>query len=132
MQTAKNLYLWTDRSYVRKVLEVPLAYLLTILWPKERVIEVYLNIAQWGPGIFGAKQQASVISARAPRSSPGASPSARGVAARPRLPIPRGKPSPRMLRMAKAVERRMPILAARSVCVAPKPAGQSASGQRRG
>ena len=55
MQTAKNLYLFTDRSYVRKVLEVPLAYLLTLFWPKERVIEVYLNIAQWGPGIFGAE-----------------------------------------------------------------------------
>ena len=55
MQTAKNLYLFTDRSYVRKVLEVPLAYLLTLFWPKQRVIEVYLNIAQWGPGIFGAE-----------------------------------------------------------------------------
>lgn len=55
MQTAKNLYLWTRRSYVRKGLEVPLAYLLTVFWPKQRVIEVYLNIAQWGPGIFGAE-----------------------------------------------------------------------------
>ena len=55
MQTGKNLYLWTARSYVRKVLEVPLAYLLSAFWPKQRVMEVYLNIAQWGPGIFGAE-----------------------------------------------------------------------------
>ena len=55
MQTAKNLYLWNGRSYVRKMLEVPLAYLMTLVWPKQRMIEVYLNIAQWGPGIFGAE-----------------------------------------------------------------------------
>ena len=55
MQTAKNLYLWNSRSYVRKVLEVPLAYVMTVLWPKARMMEVYLNVAQFGPGIFGAE-----------------------------------------------------------------------------
>ena len=53
MQTAKNLYLWSSRSYLRKFLEVPLAYVMTALWPKERMMEVYLNVAQFGPGIYG-------------------------------------------------------------------------------
>ena len=56
MQTAKNLFLWPGRSVVRKALEIPLALLLDVVWPKQRVLEVYLNIAEWGPdGIFGAQ-----------------------------------------------------------------------------
>lgn len=132
MQTAKNLYMFTDRSYVRKVLEVPLAYLLTLFWPKQRVIEVYLNIAQWGPGIFGAEaasqnyfhKSAAELTRREALLLAAALPN-------PLLRNP-AKPSPRMVRIAKSVERRMPILAARSACVAPELFRQSASGQRRG
>jgi monofunctional biosynthetic peptidoglycan transglycosylase len=55
-QTAKNLFLWSGHSYVRKVLELPLAVWLNIVLPKRRVIEIYLNIAEWGPGgRFGAE-----------------------------------------------------------------------------
>ena len=53
MQSVKNLYLWSDRSYLRKVLEVPLAMLVDAVWGKKRVMEIYLNIAEWGPGIYG-------------------------------------------------------------------------------
>jgi monofunctional biosynthetic peptidoglycan transglycosylase len=53
MQTAKNLYLWPSRSIVRKGLEVPMTAMLELLWPKRRILEVYLNIAEWGPGIYG-------------------------------------------------------------------------------
>jgi monofunctional biosynthetic peptidoglycan transglycosylase len=53
MQTVKNLYLWSQRNYLRKALEVPLACRLSALWPKQVVIETYLNIAPWGPGIVG-------------------------------------------------------------------------------
>ena len=55
MQTAKNLYLGTGRSFIRKAFEVPLAYVMSALWPKQRMMEVYLNVAQFGPGIFGAE-----------------------------------------------------------------------------
>lgn len=55
MQTAKNVFLWPGRSYVRKALEIPLALLIDALWTKPRVMEVYLNIAEWGDGIFGAE-----------------------------------------------------------------------------
>jgi monofunctional biosynthetic peptidoglycan transglycosylase len=58
MQTAKNLFLWPSRSIVRKGLEVPLTAAIELLWPKRRIIEVYLNIAELGPGIYGAEAAA--------------------------------------------------------------------------
>ena len=55
-QTAKNLFLWQGRSFVRKVLEIPLAVWMTLVLPKRRILEIYLNIAEWGPnGEFGAE-----------------------------------------------------------------------------
>src|SRR5690606_22719879 len=51
MQTAKNLFLWPSRSYIRKAIEIPVAMTIDALWPKRRILEVYLNIAEWGPGI---------------------------------------------------------------------------------
>jgi monofunctional biosynthetic peptidoglycan transglycosylase len=55
-QVAKNLFLWGGRSYVRKVLEFPLALWINLVLPKRRVMEIYLNIAEWGPnGEFGAE-----------------------------------------------------------------------------
>lgn len=53
-QVAKNLYLWPGRSFVRKGLEAWLTVWIEALWPKRRILEVYLNIAEFGPGIFGA------------------------------------------------------------------------------
>lgn len=52
-QVAKNLFLWSGRSFVRKGLEAYFTGLIELLWPKERILEVYLNIAEFGPGIFG-------------------------------------------------------------------------------
>lgn len=55
-QTAKNLFLWQGRSYLRKALEFPLALWLDLVLPKRRILEIYLNIAEWGPdGEFGAQ-----------------------------------------------------------------------------
>jgi len=59
MQVVKNLFLWPSRSAIRKGLEIPLALTLDAVWPKSRIMEVYLNIAEWGPdGIFGAQAAA--------------------------------------------------------------------------
>jgi monofunctional biosynthetic peptidoglycan transglycosylase len=55
MQTAKNLFLWPQRSTIRKGLEIPLAMLIDRVWGKRRVLEIYLNIAEWGHGLFGAE-----------------------------------------------------------------------------
>jgi len=55
-QLAKNLFLWQGRSYVRKTLEFPLALWIDLILPKRRVLEIYLNIAEWGPnGEFGVE-----------------------------------------------------------------------------
>ena len=53
MQVAKNLFLWPGRSYIRKGLEIPLAIVLDRLWGKRKVLEAYLNVAEWGDGLFG-------------------------------------------------------------------------------
>ncbi|GGD37064.1 biosynthetic peptidoglycan transglycosylase [Aureimonas glaciei] len=55
MQTAKNLFLWNSRSFVRKGLEVPLAVYADFILSKRRLIEIYLNIAEWGDGIYGVE-----------------------------------------------------------------------------
>jgi len=52
-QTAKNLFLWSGRSYARKALEAGLTVLIELLWTKERILEVYLNIAEFGDGTYG-------------------------------------------------------------------------------
>jgi monofunctional biosynthetic peptidoglycan transglycosylase len=55
-QTVKNLFLWQGRSFVRKALEIPLALWMTLVLPKRRILEIYLNIAELGPhGEFGAE-----------------------------------------------------------------------------
>ncbi len=55
-QLAKNLFLWGGRSFVRKALELPLALWIDLVLPKRRILEIYLNIAEWGPsGQFGAE-----------------------------------------------------------------------------
>jgi len=59
-QTAKNLFLWNGRSFVRKALEAVLALGIDGLWPKERVLEVYLNIAEFGPGIYGVEAASQI------------------------------------------------------------------------
>jgi monofunctional biosynthetic peptidoglycan transglycosylase len=58
MQTAKNLFLTPKRSYIRKLLEAPIALVIDLFWSKRRIMEVYLNIAEWGPGIYGAENAA--------------------------------------------------------------------------
>jgi monofunctional biosynthetic peptidoglycan transglycosylase len=58
MQTAKNLFLWPGRDLVRKALEAWLTPQVELLLPKRRIVEVYLNVAEFGPGIYGAEAAA--------------------------------------------------------------------------
>jgi monofunctional biosynthetic peptidoglycan transglycosylase len=58
MQTAKNLFLWDGRFAVRKVIELPLAMWMDLVWSKRRMIEIYLNIVEWAPGVYGAEAAA--------------------------------------------------------------------------
>lgn len=57
-QTAKNVFLWPQRSYVRKGLEAYFTVLIEFLWGKPRIMEVYLNSIEWGPGVYGAEAAA--------------------------------------------------------------------------
>jgi monofunctional biosynthetic peptidoglycan transglycosylase len=58
MQTAKNLFLWPGRNPIRKALEAWLTPQIELLWPKRRIVEVYLNVAEMGPGVYGAEAAA--------------------------------------------------------------------------
>jgi len=57
-QVAKNLFLWKSRSFIRKGLEAYFTVLIEVLWPKRRILEVYLNIAEFGDGIYGVEAAA--------------------------------------------------------------------------
>ena len=57
-QTAKNVFLWPARDYLRKGLEAEYAVLIETIWGKRRIMEVYLNVVEWGPGIYGAEAAA--------------------------------------------------------------------------
>jgi monofunctional glycosyltransferase len=117
-QTAKNLFLWQGRSFVRKLLEFPLAIWIDLVLPKRRVLEIYLNIAEWGPGgQFGAEAAARFAFGT----------SARNVTARQAaelaaiLPNPsrRSARAPSMLvqRLAGLYERRAAAHPGRGACV---------------
>ena len=54
-QTAKNLFLWPSRTYLRKGIEAWFTLLMELLWSKQRILEVYLNIVEFGPGIYGVE-----------------------------------------------------------------------------
>ena len=64
MQLVKNLFLWPNRSYVRKALEVPYALLADFLLGKKRIMEIYLNIVEWDTGVFGANAAAQTYFGR--------------------------------------------------------------------
>ncbi len=106
MQTVKNLFLWSNRSYVRKVLEIPLAMAADTIWSKRRLMEIYLNVAEWAPGIYGIEAAAqyyyNIPAARLTRRQ---SAYLAVTLPNPYLRHPR-KPSRGMVRLAGLVERR--------------------------
>ena len=57
-QTAKNVFLWPDRTWLRKGFETWLTIYIEALWPKPRIMEVYLNVVEWAPGVYGAEAAA--------------------------------------------------------------------------
>ncbi len=66
-QTAKNLFLWNGRSFVRKGLEAYFTVLLELTWPKSRILEVYANVAEFGDGIYGAEAAAQTFFGKSAR-----------------------------------------------------------------
>lgn len=102
-QLVKNLFLTTHRLLLRKLLEVPLTWTAEWILPKQRILELYLNVAEWGPGIFGAEAAArhhyGVPAARLSREQ-----AARLAAC---LPAPRARKPQAMNRYAATILRRM-------------------------
>jgi monofunctional biosynthetic peptidoglycan transglycosylase len=125
-QVAKNLFFWQGRSIIRKVLEIPLAVWLYMVLPKRRVMEIYLNIAEWGPnGEFGAEAGARYAFGKSARNL-NAQEAAELAAI---LPNPARRsarnPSPLVRRLAGVYERRAEDFPRLDACVrtaAPAPA----------
>ena len=112
-QVAKNLFLWQGRSFIRKGLELPLALWIDLVLPKRRILEIYLNIAEWGPnGEFGVESaaryafnkpaaqvspgEAALLAAMLPNPSAGGAPRRRRPVRAQRSPASssRGRPAP--------------------------------------
>ncbi len=117
MQVVKNLFLWPGKSYARKLIEAPLTLLIEIVWPKWRIFEIYANVAEWGPGVFGAEAAALHHFGR-PASRLGAEEAALLAAALPN-PAARnaGRPGPWMRRQAGTVRQRMRAEDGAAACV---------------
>jgi monofunctional biosynthetic peptidoglycan transglycosylase len=109
-QLAKNLFLWRGRSWVRKGLEAWYTVLIEALWPKSRIMEVYVNVIEYGDGIYGA-QAASRRFFGKDASGLGPAEAARLAAV---LPNPRkynaAKPGPYVQRRTRAIQRQMRAL----------------------
>jgi monofunctional biosynthetic peptidoglycan transglycosylase len=106
MQLAKNLFLWNGRSILRKAAELPLAVYIDVVLPKRRILEIYLNIAEWDVGVFGIEAAAQHYFNR-----PASKLSARQAALLAvTLPAPGvrdpAKPGPGLQRLASIIERR--------------------------
>ena len=117
MQLAKNLFLWNGRSFIRKGLEFPLALYLNAVMSKRRQLEIYLNIAEWGPGIYG------IEAAARHHFGVAASKLSRRQAALLAVTLPNpyvrnpAKPGPGLRRLASLIERRASRSAAYVGCL---------------
>ena len=117
MQVAKNLFLVNTKSYLRKMVEIPLTFAIELAWPKWRILEIYLNVVEWGPGVFGAEAAAQSHFGR----------SAGGLSARQAaqlavsLPNPivrdAGSPGPRTAHRASVIQARAARTREASACV---------------
>ncbi len=107
MQVTKNLFLWSSKSYLRKSLEIPMTLGMELVWPKARMLEIYLNIVEWGPGIFGA-EAAALYHFNKPASRLTEAEAALLAVALP-APVARdaGDPSAQQVRMAQTIQGRM-------------------------
>lgn len=117
-QAAKNLFLWPGRSYVRKALELPLALWIDLVLPKRRVLEIYLNVVEWGPGgQFGAEVGARHAFGKAARElTPGEAALLAALLPNPHRRSAR-KPSARLSRLATVHEARAANLGERAACI---------------
>jgi monofunctional biosynthetic peptidoglycan transglycosylase len=130
-QTAKNLFLWPGRRFLRKALELPLALWIDFVLPKSRVLEIYLNIAEWGPsGQFGAEAGSRYAFNKSARSL---TPREAALLAAV-LPNPRRRsakqPGPAVRRLAAIYQARAAAQASLAFCARSAKATQATRGAR--
>jgi monofunctional biosynthetic peptidoglycan transglycosylase len=117
MQTVKNLFLWEGRSMIRKAMEIPLALWIEAIWPKKRVIEVYMNIVEWAPGIYGAEAAAQKHFGKSAKALSGREAALLASVLPNPLKRRAGRPSPAVKRKAGVIERRVDEMGALLDCV---------------
>ena len=119
MQTVRNLFLWTTPSYLRKGLEIPIALYADAIWTKRRTMEIYLNIAEWGPNIFGIEAAAQHHFSRSAKDLTASQSALLAVT----LPNPRtrdpAKPSGMMRSLARTVAARARVAGDYVKCLYP-------------
>lgn len=117
MQLAKNMFLWPSKSYVRKAIELPLTLFIELVWPKRRIFEVYINIVEWGPGIFGAEAASRHHFDKAASKLDVSEAALLAVS----LPNPfdrdPGDPGPKTERLAQRIEQRMHAMTRATQCL---------------
>ncbi len=117
MQVAKNLFLWPSKSYVRKAIELPVTLDLELFWSKRRILEIYLNIAEWGPGLFGAEAAAQAYFRKSAEQLNEREAALLAIS----LPNPADRranaPTPLMLRLADTIQRRVGVSVTHAACV---------------
>jgi monofunctional biosynthetic peptidoglycan transglycosylase len=118
MQVARNLFLWNGQSVVRKALELPLAFYIDLVLPKHRIMEIYLNIAEWGPeGQFGVAAGAERAFGIEPQNLDWRTATLLVTALpNPMLRQP-GRPSDGMVRIAGIIQQRVAEYGERAICV---------------
>ncbi|CAM1652759.1 monofunctional biosynthetic peptidoglycan transglycosylase [Bartonella apis] len=107
MQMVKNLFLWHGRSYLRKGLEIPYATVADAFLSKRRIMEIYLNIAEWGPGIYGAEAASRHFFKRSAKNLT----QRQAIYLAVTLPNPKlrnpARPSMNMTRLGRLIEKRL-------------------------
>jgi monofunctional biosynthetic peptidoglycan transglycosylase len=110
MQLAKNLFLSGERSYLRKGQELAITYMLEWAMPKERILEIYLNVAEWGVGVFGCEAAAQhYFGTAAARLAPAQSARLAAMLPRPRF-YDRNRGATSLVRRAAMIQRGMNVV----------------------
>lgn len=127
-QVAKNLFLWSGRSWVRKGLEAWFTVLIELLWPKQRILEVYANLAEFDDGVYGAEAARATTTASRRRGRRARSRPARRGAAQSEADA--GRPAFALPALARAawIERQVRQLGGPAYLDAPAPADGAGAG----
>lgn len=132
MQTVKNLFLWPSKSYVRKAIELPIAMGTEMVWPKQRMLELYLNIAEWGPGIFGAEAASRAYFGKSAQHLTAREASLLAVALPNPIERQAGAPSVGHQRLAERLQARMRRVPNAAACALPGRSNRAEAGDPAG